>query len=464
MVLTFVPLFFTVSTYARYSATQRAQASAQALGRAVAAPLLALDDDALKRAVQELGASDRVAAALVTGPAGRELASAGDAALLSAIQVELSQSARDFAPLTSSRGPMFMVRSSRAERSVTVALPADQAFGAGPLVRLLALYMAVVAAGLLLFAYFAVTYLIVRPLGQLSAAAERIASGGARRFQVPRGAIGELSELGQSVRIMTERLMDEEAALRRKIDEVERARAELAQAHERLVRSERLASVGRLAAGLAHEIGNPISALMGLQDLLLEGELTPAEQRDFLQRMRKETERIHRILRDLLQFARPAASALAGVAEPGDINVAASDTAALLAPQKALHDVKLELALPPELPPVQLSREHLMQVLLNLLMNAADACGPGGRVTLRAAPAGPSSVRIEVEDTGPGVAPEVAARLFEPFVTTKEVGKGTGLGLAVCRGLVEAAGGTITLDERFREGARFVIELPVFGS
>jgi len=100
-----------------------------------------------------------------------------------------------------------------------------------------------------------------------------------------------------------------------------------------------------------------------------------------------------------------------------------------------------------------------VQVVLNLVLNAADACGAGGHVTVRARPSG-SKVILEVEDNGPGVAPEVRARLFEPFVTTKEVGKGTGLGLAVCRGLVEAAGGSIVLDESHTKGARFVIELP----
>jgi signal transduction histidine kinase len=100
-----------------------------------------------------------------------------------------------------------------------------------------------------------------------------------------------------------------------------------------------------------------------------------------------------------------------------------------------------------------------VQVVLNLVLNAADACGPGGRVTLRAMPHG-DKVRLEVEDNGSGVAPEVRDRLFEPFVTTKEVGKGTGLGLAVCRGLVESVGGSIGLDATHAPGARFVVELP----
>jgi len=100
-----------------------------------------------------------------------------------------------------------------------------------------------------------------------------------------------------------------------------------------------------------------------------------------------------------------------------------------------------------------------MQVILNLVLNAADAVGAGGKVRVSAARSG-DGVQLAVEDDGPGVDARVKAQLFEPFVTTKEVGKGTGLGLAVCRGLVEAAGGSITLDSDYTRGARFVVELP----
>jgi signal transduction histidine kinase len=108
---------------------------------------------------------------------------------------------------------------------------------------------------------------------------------------------------------------------------------------------------------------------------------------------------------------------------------------------------------------VTLSHQRIVQVLLNLLLNAADAA-PRGHVTIRAARAGEGKVRVEVEDDGPGIAPDVRDKLFEPFVTTKAVGQGTGLGLAVCRGLVEAAGGTIAFEPAGERGARFVIELP----
>jgi len=314
---------------------------------------------------------------------------------------------------------------------------------------------------LLVAAYFALTRLIVRPLDALARAAERVALG-ARRFSVPEGGARELVDLGRNLHTMTEHLIREEEALRAKVDEVERATVSLREAQDRLIRSERLASVGRLAAGLAHEVGNPIAALLGLEDLLLAGGLDAAEQQDFLQRMRKETERINRILRDLLQFARPGEKHEAVGAAHGDVREAVADTASLITPQKAMQGVELELGVPEGLPPVALSAEQLTQLVLNLLLNAVDALDGGGRVRVTAESSA-HGVRLVVEDNGPGVALEVRDRLFEPFVTTKEVGKGTGLGLAVCRGLVEAVGGSIALDTTFSSGARFVVELPTAG-
>jgi signal transduction histidine kinase len=316
--------------------------------------------------------------------------------------------------------------------------------------------MGLVALALLVLSYFALTRLIVGPLDALSRAARRVAAG-ARVLEVPRAGARELVELGEGLSVMTEKLLAEEEALRKKVDEVERATLSLKEAQDRLVRSERLASVGRLAAGLAHEVGNPITAMIGMQDLLLEGGLDEAEQRDFIARMRKETVRISAILRDLLAFARPGA--IAKASEPGNVESAVYDTVTLLTPQRAMRDVELSVDVHPDLPEVALSSEHLVQVLLNLLLNAADACEGGGHVTVTASKS-PLGVLLAVEDDGPGVAADVRNRLFEPFVTTKDVGKGTGLGLAVCRGLVEAAGGSIQLDERHPKGARFVVELP----
>lgn len=466
LLLAFIPLFFAVATYTSVTLQQVRVGHARALGRAIAAHaaearLSRSEQDLLSLLRAEVG-TEGVEAIGVYDRAGKRVAAVGEPAAVDLLSVSGVDSREGLRELDRDGSLLSISVPSDQGAVVAVLRIDDQSARAAPLLRLVGLYTSLVALALLVVAYFALTRLIVRPLDTLARAAERVA-GGARRLLVPKTSVRELSELGSSLRIMTERLLEEEDKLLRKIDEFERATERLKEAQERLVRSERLASVGRLAAGLAHEIGNPISALIGLQDLVLAGGLSPDEERDFMQRMRRETERIHRILRDLLQFARPAAQPLPGEPhEPGDVEAAARDTAALMAPQRSLKGVSLTLDIASALPEVALGHEQLMQVILNLVMNAADAVGPGGNVRVAAEPQS-SEVRLTVEDDGPGVDPRVVAQLFEPFVTTKEVGKGTGLGLAVCRGLVEAAGGSIALDRNYGPGARFVVHLPARG-
>jgi signal transduction histidine kinase len=341
---------------------------------------------------------------------------------------------------------------------VHLAEPGDRG---APLVRLVALYMVTFGLALLVFAYFALTRLIVRPLEQLVEAANRVANG-ARTLRVPRSGARELIDLGASVQAMAERLIREEATLLLKVEELTQTTTQLTRTQAQLVRSERLASVGRLAAGIAHEIGNPIAALMGMQDLVLDGQLPPETQDDFLRRMRRETERIHAVVRDLLDFARPEERQSLEKAGAADVRAVVQDVIALVRPQKPFHSVRIETDIESSLQ-VALPARRLMQVLLNMVLNAGAAIAStnrtAGRVVIRAQHAD-GRVLVQVEDDGPGIALEVRDRLFEPFATTKDIGEGTGLGLAVCRGLVEAAGGEIGVDPSYRDGARFYVSLP----
>ena len=464
LLVAFIPLYFAVATYTTLALRQIRAGEARSLGRAVGGHLLEArryrSPEELATLVNaEVGAAELLALGVYERD-GRVVIERGVRSALSgaARQLVLGREASEEISLGSARALRVVLPSSEGGGVVVVLGIDDEAAQTVPLLRLLGLYTALVALALLVLSYFALTRLIVRPVDQLTRAAERVA-GGARRWIAPTTSVRELAELGRSLGTMTESLIREEEALRHKIGEVEAVTAGLKEAQHRLVSSERLASVGRLAAGLAHEIGNPISALIGMQDLLLDGGLTESEQRDFVERMRRETERIHRILRDLLQFARPGGRSSSEPNEPGDVAAAITDTATLVAPQKALKDVELELDIEQDLPLVRLSREQLVQILLNLLLNAADAVEGGGHIRVKAKSRG-GLVELAVEDDGPGVSPTIRDRLFEPFATTKEVGRGTGLGLAVCRGLVEAAGGSITLDETPAVGARFVITLP----
>jgi signal transduction histidine kinase len=458
----FLPLFFAVSTYARFTLREVRETSAKSLGRAVAAQVfeeraVRPEGDIAPLLRTHVGVTGLLGIA-VLDRAGLLVARAGDDAALTPVgTTDLRQ--ESVHRVSAARGRALAVVAPGPSGTVIALIHAeDEASRVEPLVRLSGLYMGLVALALLFLSYFALTRLIVGPLDELSRAARRVAAG-ARRLEVPRSGSRELVELGEGLSVMTEKLLNEEEALRRKVEEVESATRSLQEAQVRLVRSERLASVGRLAAGLAHEVGNPIAAMIGLQDLWLEGGLDEDEQRDFMTRMRKETERINTILRDLLAFARPTDTRTSSSAEPGNVESAIYDTVTLLTPQKSMRDVDLAVDVHPDLPLVAMTSEQLVQILLNLLLNAADACGEGGHILVRAE-ASDFGTRLVVEDDGPGIAADVEDRLFEPFVTSKDVGKGTGLGLAVCRGLVEAAGGTIALDKTHPKGARFIIELP----
>lgn len=462
-VLAFLPLYFAMAQLTRTSLQNTRDSAARALGRAVAghaAELPASDPGALARTLDaEVGAGG-VDALCVFGSGGVRLACAGDPAEVALLGTSPPMAQEASIEGRGATGPVLDVIVPRSSGGAAIArLRTDVSDRAAPLVRLFAGYMAAFAIALAFLAYVVLTRLIVRPLESVGQAADRVASG-APRLDVPRGGAREIGELGDSVRAMAARLRADEAALRTKIDELEAATKRLTETQSQLVRSERLASVGRLAAGLAHEIGNPIAAIMGLEEILLEGGQSPEEQKDFLRRMKSETERINKVLRDLLDFARPEAEGPISSTSVLSSHVAevVNDVVALLKPQKTMKAIAIEVDVSPD-HRVRIGSSRLVQVLLNLGMNAADALKEKGTLRIASKTDG-DFIALTVSDTGPGISPAVANRLFEPFATTKEPGEGTGLGLAVCRGIVESAGGTIALDSAVKEGASFVVRLP----
>jgi len=466
MLLAFVPLFYAVAGLTRATLSSTREAAARSIGRAVGIHIAfaygSRDPDAVRRAFAAQAGRDGAEAVRVFDEAGAELAVAGPKEVAGAIEPP-DLPAREVArTVHDARGAALDVVMPQGSVIAVTRVRLDDAGEPSPiLVRLVALYMITFAFALLVFAYFALTRLIVRPVDRLVHAADRVASG-ARDLSVPRPGARELAELAESVEAMARRLLEEEAKLRAKVDELTHTTTRLTEARAHLVRSERMASVGRLAAGVAHEIGNPIAAIMGMEELLLAGDLAESEPQDFLKRMQQETLRIHTVLRDMLDFARPERPAPSGEkAPPADVGECVAQVVALLKPQKAFKALALSADVPKGLQ-VVLPAARLTQVLLNLMMNAGDAVAAKreARVTVRARREEGGRVRVEVEDDGPGVPEPIRDRLFEPFVTTKDVGVGTGLGLAVCRGLVESAGGEISLDATYTAGARFVVVLP----
>jgi signal transduction histidine kinase len=462
LVVAFAPLQLTLATYTRVTLRQLDDEQARALGHTLAAQVLQsaplMTPAELVRELERGATESWLVAARVTSP-GAESAQFGDGAVLRA----LDDASREGLPrmLRVGERRLWALEAASPGRAAWLAIDAERSGARGrSLIGMFGLYAFLIAVAWLMLAYFALTRLIVNPLEALSQAAENVTLG-KRRLAPPISSSREIGELGVSLERMTDRLLREEESLRKQIAEVERSRVELASAQTKLVRSERLASVGRLSAGLAHEIGNPIAAMMGLADLLLDGELEPNEQRDFIRRMRSEIVRIHRTLEELLQFARPKRAAGGTPAASGDVEAAIHDTAALVVHQASMREVELHIDVYPGLPRVTLASEQLSQVLLNLILNASDAVQgrSGARIAVLAS-AEAGGVCVQVEDNGPGVPAQVAEHVFEPFFTTKEVGKGTGLGLSVCQSLVSAAGGALSLDPAFVEGARFVIHLP----
>ncbi|MCA9575585.1 MAG: ATP-binding protein [Polyangiales bacterium] len=324
-------------------------------------------------------------------------------------------------------------------------------------------YVSVTGAFVLLLAYVALTALIVRPVERITQAVTRLAEG-KLRHDVPVSGAAEVAELAVGFNRMAAQLRADRDALERRLQELLTTTRELEAAQAQVVRGERLASVGRLAAGVAHELGNPLSAVVGLLELVREGDLDAEESAEFLARAQRETERMHRIIRDLLDFARQGTAAVDPAAPSGDADVAAivDETLRLLAPQKDMGRVRLERAFEEGLPHAAVDPEVVRQVALNLLLNAVDALAGDGLVRVTLAPDG-EELLLQVSDSGPGIAPVVREHLFEPFVTTKAAGEGTGLGLAVVHGLVERAGGRIAADDATEEeggGARFRVWFP----
>ncbi len=466
ILVAYVPLFFAIAQVTRATSLGYREESARALGRAVAAHVgdLATSDPQIvaSRLDSHVGEGGALAIA-VYGRGGAVEASAGPAPEVAALRAPARPYGEAATRVATRSGARALdVVLPAGERAVLVRVRTDEnADRSADVVRGIALYMGVFALALLVFAYSLLTRGIVKPIEQLARAADRVANG-ARSLELPTTGAREIADLGASVRSMASRLIADEKKLRAKVDELTTTTRRLGETREQLAGSERMASVGRLAAGVAHEIGNPIAAIMGMHDLIEDAE-TPEETRaDFLKRMRKETERINVVVRDLLDYARPESGPPSGRLALANVAEVVADVLALVRPQKEWKgiDVKMEI---PEALQVMLAPQRLTQVLLNLVLNAAAALGeqPGKRtLTVRAAPDGDKRMRIEVEDDGPGVPEALRDRIFDPFVTTKDVGSGTGLGLAVCRGIVEGAGGRIAIDASYTQGARFVVTLP----
>ncbi len=234
---------------------------------------------------------------------------------------------------------------------------------------------------------------------------------------------------------------------------------EKAKMEEQLLQASKLASIGRLTAGISHEIGNPLASISSLvQELAaLDGTVgeSPEFMHDSLSSINGHLERISRIVRSLGDFARVSTSRKV----PSDIREIFNRTAELVRYDKRFRNIRYQAEFEP-IPSLLVNPDQIEQVFLNLLLNALDAMPEGGdlRVTIRRQG---QEVVVQVEDTGRGIDPEVLDRVFDPFFTTKPLGKGTGLGLSICYGTVRDHGGTITIRSTKGSGTMFTVRLPI---
>lgn len=226
---------------------------------------------------------------------------------------------------------------------------------------------------------------------------------------------------------------------------------------EKLQQSERLATVGHLAAGVAHEIGNPLTAISSLVQLL-QRKTDDAFVLESLTKVRDQINRIHKIERDLVDFSRPSSAEM----KQAQINDIIQSAIGLMKHDTRFRNIEVSLELEHELPRVTCVPDQIHQVIANLLLNAADATKDNEhpRIILRTR-SHERDITIEVEDNGIGIPKELQQKIFEPFFTTKPVGKGTGLGLSVSHGIITKIGGNIRVESAAGKGAKFIIELPV---
>jgi len=291
-----------------------------------------------------------------------------------------------------------------------------------------------------------------------------------RPVEIRRGS-QELDELVDSFNLMRERLklaVDDLNEMQQTLEsKVAERTKQLQSAHQKLLQSDRLASLGQLAASVAHEINNPISGVLNLsillERLMASGEFPPgreAEFRKYLGQISTETARVGRIVSDLLAFSRRSKPQRV----PADLNKFVRSTFGLVGHKLKLMNAETVLKLQDDLPLVECDPSQIQQVILNLMLNGAQAMqsNGGGQMTIRTRllPDG-DNVELCVSDTGEGIAPENLSKIFDPFFTTKAEGKGVGLGLAVLYGIVKAHEGEVEVASLRNEGSSFSVTLPL---
>ncbi|HXW68685.1 MAG TPA: ATP-binding protein, partial [Dissulfurispiraceae bacterium] len=309
-------------------------------------------------------------------------------------------------------------------------------------------------------------YFVTKPLAYLVEGMKRLSSGD-MEYRINLEGSDEIGMLARSFNTMSDELKEYKEKMENWTktleEEVQKKTAEIYKAHENLINTEKLASLGRMAAGVAHEINSPLTGIVTFAHLMLKR--TPTDNTRDIEDINviiDQAERCSRIIRGLLGFSRKTSSEKSMT----NLNTLLENTLAMVRHQSRFYNILFDLRLDNSLPAVNIDPNQIQQVFLNLLINAADAMEKKGKITLATRPVenGVSRfVEVEITDSGPGIPENIRSKIFEPFFTTKPVGKGTGLGLAVSYGIIKKHEGTIFIKDSPGNGASFCIRLPVAG-
>jgi two-component system, NtrC family, sensor kinase len=299
--------------------------------------------------------------------------------------------------------------------------------------------------------YFLLLRNIIRPTRNLLAATEAVGQGDLENRLPIIGPL-ELSQLAEAYNQMVEALKASRNETESQITILEKTNKQLEQTRGELVRREKMASVGQLAAGLAHELGNPLSALIGYLEIL-KTQVENIDDKDIVERSLTETTRIDFLVRELLDFSKPNNHEQL---DDVDLSKELNASIQLLRNQGNLRTVIIKNDLQESVPLIRINKNKLQQVFVNLLLNAVYSCGGDATICLKTG-YNKRHVWVAIEDTGSGIAASELNRIFDPFYTTKEPGKGTGLGLTMCQRIVEAAGGSINVKSEKGSGSTFTL-------
>lgn len=318
-------------------------------------------------------------------------------------------------------------------------------------------YVIMFALTVAVFGWRLISKLILAPLRELLDATHQVADGDlSTRVHITEN--NEMGRLSAAFNEMTSRLEKNSWEVLHSLEQTRRLNQNLAQTQSELLSSEKLASVGRLAAGVAHEIGNPLSAIAGYMDILSRRDYLEGRDREMTERIQDEVKRISEIIKELLDYSRPQDKSVSSIG----LNEYINSSLTLMSGQKGFDKIEVDLRLG-EIPDFMANYSSVQQLIMNLVLNAVHVMPDGGKLTIATETAkleGRDGVELTVTDTGPGIAAELLDKIFDPFFTTKDPGQGTGLGLSICMGIVENMKGKISVESNTGRGAIFKVWLP----